>query len=77
MAEVGAPAVQGGGGDAEDTAASQHRALLRLLRGDAVSPRQARHCARHRTDDVRHAQDVRTASLFFAVTSLSITATHV
>jgi len=59
VAEERAPAVQGGGGHAQDTAASQHRSLLRLLRGAAVT-RQTSHRPCHRTHDIRNSQDVRT-----------------
>ena len=55
----GAAALQGGGGHAEGPAASQHRALLRLV-GGAVAARQPQGHARHRAHDVRHAQNVRT-----------------
>ena len=58
VAEKRASALQRGGGDAEDAAASQHCEVLRLLRGTTVTW-QARHCARNRAHDIRNSQNVR------------------
>lgn len=54
----GAAALQGGGGDAEGASAPKHCPLLWLL--GVCAPRQKVHCARHRTNDFRDSQNVRT-----------------
>ena len=52
-----AAALQGRGGHAQGTSASQHRALLRLVGGADATWRPKSH-ARHRAHDVGHTQNV-------------------
>lgn len=55
--QSGAAALQRGGGDVEEPAASKHCSLLRLLE---VHSERTQVCpSSHRTDDLRHPQNVR------------------